>query len=205
MKSLVIITPFSSVELVNKYRDYDIVGIDEGIFIAKEENIPLVFAISNFKNIDLNQVLSFVNKDKILKYSLKDSYYQGLIKVIDFIYKKGYEKLILLENLSKKFVDIIELAQLIKQSDGKLVVQDENNYISYFSKGNYVIGKQGYSSINLIGFPTCLISVDHLNKPCENVKLNISEDEPYLLDLSQKVAVLKVIEGGVLEVLSNND
>lgn len=205
MKSLVIITPFSSVELVNKYRDYDIVGIDEGIFIAKEENIPLVFAISNFKNIDLNQVLSFVNKDKILKYSLKDSYYQGLSKVIDFIYKKGYEKLILLENLSKKFVDIIELAQLIKQSDGKLVVQDENNYISYFSKGNYVIGKQGYSSINLIGFPTCLISVDHLNKPCENVKLNISEDEPYLLDLSQKVAVLKVIEGGVLEVLSNND
>ncbi len=205
MKSLVIITPFSSVELVNKYRDYDIVGIDEGIFIAKEENIPLVFAISNFKNIDLNQALSFVNKDKILKYSLKDSYYQGLSKVIDFIYKKGYEKLILLENLSKKFVDIIELAQLIKQSDGKLVVQDENNYISYFSKGNYVIGKQGYSSINLIGFPTCLISVDHLNKPCENVKLNISEDEPYLLDLSQKVAVLKVIEGGVLEVLSNND
>ncbi len=205
MKSLVIITPFSSVELVNKYRDYDIVGIDEGIFIAKEENIPLVFAISNFKNIDLNQVLSFVNKDKILKYSLKDSYYQGLSKVIDFIYKKGYEKLILLENLSKKFVDIIELAQLVKQSDGKLVVQDENNYISYFSKGNYVIGKQGYSSINLIGFPTCLISVDHLNKPCENVKLNISEDEPYLLDLSQKVAVLKVIEGGVLEVLSNND
>lgn len=205
MKSLIIITPYSSIELVNKYRDYDVIGIDEGIFIAKQENVSLVFAISNFKNIDLNQVLSFVNKDKILKYSINDSYYQGLSKVMDFIYKKGYEKLILLENLSKKFVNIIQLIQLLKDGDGKLVVQDENNCISYFSKGNYIIGKQGYSNISLIGFPSCLISVDHLNKPCENVKLNISDDKPFNLDLASKVAVLKVIDGGVLEVLSNDD
>ena len=80
-----------------------------------------------------------------------------------------------------------------------------HNYIQYFSKGNYVISKQGYSIISVIGFPLATISIDHLNKPVENVKIDISQDSPLILDLYQRVGLLKVHDGGVLLILSNDD
>lgn len=205
MKRLIVITPFSSIEMINKYKDYDIIGVDEGIYLAKEEGIVLTYAISNFKSVDFNQVLSFVSKDKILKYNINESYIACLRKIIDFVFNKGYEKIILLENISKLVTNTIELLQLLKYSEGKLVIQDDNNYIQYFSKGNYVISKQGYSIISVIGFPLATISIDHLNKPVENVKIDISQDSPLILDLYQRVGLLKVHDGGVLLILSNDD
>jgi thiamine pyrophosphokinase len=205
MKRLIIITPYSSKELINKYRDYDIIGVDEGIYLAKEEGIVLTYAISNFKSVDFNQVLTFVSKDKILKYSINESYISCLRKIIDFIFNKGYEKIILLEDISKLIINTIDLLQLLKYSEGKLVIQDDVNYISYYSKGNFVISKQGYNNISIIGFPNATISVDHLNKPIENVKIDISQDRPLLLDLYQRVGLLKVHDGGVLLILSNDD
>lgn len=205
MKKLVLITPHASIKILNRYRDYDMVGLDEGILIAKDQDIPLTYAISSFTTIDLNNLLTYLSKDKILKYNSEDEPISLIGKVVNFILNNGYEEIIILDSISGRLDYIHSLVLLTKNKQGHIIIQDDSNLISYYQEGSYIITKQGYSNLSLIGFPSCVISMEHVNKPIDNLELEISTSEIISVKIQERLSTLKVLKGGVLVVLTNND
>lgn len=205
MRKLIIVTKNASSTILNKYKDCDMVGLDEGIFIVKRERANLIYAISSFKNVDLNQVLTFVNKNKVMKYDTSTSPYLLLNKVVTFLINKGYEDIVILDSFNNNLNHIQSLLLVLKISSGHISFHDENNLITYYKEGNHIITKQGYNSFSLIGFPFCIVSMEHVLNKVEHLSLSFDNNLPFVNKLFDRLASLKVEKGGVLLVQFNDD
>lgn len=204
MRKMVLVTPWASSQVLLKYLDLEIIGLEEGIDIAKGVGAKLTLAISSFKTISIGHLLSFVPKDKIVKYQEDENEEKTMMKIIDFLFSQGAEEIIVLDKMAGKFTHIHSLLLVMKNSKGFVQVQNDSNLISYYGKGNHVITKQNFDLISIIGFPYAIISMEHVSKPVRGMKLAFADDNAFQNTLLERIAVLKVEEGGVLLVLSKD-
>lgn len=205
MRRMILVTPKASGEILLKnYLDCEIVGMDEGISIALSAGVKLSLAVSSFKTVSLEEVLSFIPKEKIMKYK-DDNYDDGLEKVISYLRSIGAEEIVILDSIGGKIEHIHNLFQLLKSGSGSIFVHDADNFLTYYGEGTHVISKQGYDAFSIVGFPEADISLEHVSKPVRNTHLSFSDTNALTNSILERVAVLKVITGGVLLALSNND
>lgn len=203
MKRMVLVTPNASIEVLSKYLDGEIIGLDEGIDIARSSGARISLAVSSFKNVDLQHVLTFLPKEKIVRYSENKEENVNL-KVIDFLFSQGADEIVLLDKLDSGFKHYREILLCLKDAKGNVSFQDDKNLINYYSKGSHIISKQGFDRFYVVGFPSAVISMEHVSKPVRNVRLNFTENKAIDNTLLERVAVLKVNEGGVLLVLAKD-
>lgn len=203
MKRMVLVTPNASIEVLSKYLDGEIIGLDEGIDIARSSGARISLAVSSFKNVDLQHVLTFLPKEKIVRYSENKEENVNL-KVIDFLFSQGADEIVLLDKLDSGFKHYREILLCLKDAKGNVSFQDDKNLINYYSKGSHIISKQGFDRFYVVGFPSAVISMEHVSKPVRNVRLNFTENKAIDNTLLERVAVLKVKEGGVLLVLAKD-
>ncbi len=201
MRKVILVTSTSSPSLISRFLDYEIVGLDEGIDVARQSGAKLSLAISTFEEVSLQHVLSFMPKDKIVRYtnSEGDTPY---LKVVDYLFSLGIEEIVILASLQSRF-DLIHGSLLtLKNAKGNVMIQDDNSIMMYYQKGSHVINKQDYSMLYIIGFPQANISMEHVERPVKNLKLDFTADHALKNAILERVAVLKVNEGGVLLVLA---
>ncbi len=205
MRRIILVTPYASTEVLTKnYLDGEIVGMDEGINIALSSGCKLSLAISSFRKVSLEEILNYIPKDKVMKY-VDEGNEKDLQKVVDFLFGQGVEEIVILDSLGNKLVHVHELLQVLKNGKGNIFLHDQYNYVSYFGEGTHVITKQGYDKFSIYGFPEADVSLEHVSKPIRNKHLSFTDSEGLENSILERVAVLKVIQGGVLLALSNND
>jgi thiamine pyrophosphokinase len=206
MRKMVLVTKGASSEILTKfYLDAEIVGLDEGIFLAREAGARISLALSSFKTVRLEDLLGFLSKDKILRYQEDEEEEKNYSKIVDFLFTKGAEELVILDKTGGTLLHVHSLLKLLKDSKGLVSLQDEDNYISYYPEGVHVITRQGFKKFSIFGYPEADISLEHVSKPIKNMHLSFA-DSPALEDsILERVAVLKVNKGGVLLALSDQD
>jgi len=203
MKRMILVTPNASPEILNKYLDGEIIGLDEGIDIARSSGARISLAISSFTTIDLQHVLTFLPKEKVVRYT-QDEGEKINLKVINFLFSQGADEVVLLDKLETGFKHYHETLLTLKNAKGNVSFHDDNNLINYYSKGSHIISKQGFDRFYVVGFPTAVISMEHVSTPVKNVRLNFTDNKSIDNTLLERVAVLKVNEGGVLLVLAKD-
>ena len=198
MKKTLLVTKNASLSLLSKlHPDAEVIGLDEGIFVAKSLNIRLAMAISSFNSVDLNDLLSFIPKDKIMKYEdVGDG--KSIDKIIKFLISRGSEEIVILDKFNDKLEKFRLILSLLKEYKGKVSFQDDDNQINYYQEGVHIINKQEYNYFSVIGFPEANISIEHVSKPIKNVKISFFDITPLDFNILERVAVLKVNKGGVL-------
>jgi thiamine pyrophosphokinase len=205
MRRMVLVASDASVEVLTKmYMDAEIVGLDEGIMLARSAGAKLTLAISSFKNVSLEELLTFLPKEKIMKYQA-ESEKTDLPKIIDFLFAQGAEEVVVLSSLAGSLVHIHTLLCLLKEAHGTLILQDQTNSIQYYGEGTHVIAKQGYDSFTIFGFPEAEVSLEHVSKPIRNMRVSFSEADSLDNKILERVAVLKVLNGGVLLALKKDE
>jgi thiamine pyrophosphokinase len=202
---MVLVTKNASSDILLKnYMDAEIVGLDEGITLARSVGAKLTLAISCFKEVSLEELLSFLPKEKIMKYQ-SEGKKTDLPKIVDFLFDQGGEEVVVLDSLEGKISHIHMLLQLLKNAKGSLILHDASNCLTYYGQGTHVIAKQGYNSFTLYGFPEADISLEHVYRPIRDMHLSFSETQGLDNSILERVAVLKVIKGGVLLALRNDE
>jgi len=200
---MILVTPNASLDVLNKYLDSEIIGLDEGIDIARSSGARISLAVSSFKNVDLQHVLTFLPKEKVVRYS--DNRGENVnLKVINFLFSQGADEVVLLDKLDSGFKHYREILLTLKEAKGAVSFQDDINLINYYAKGSHIISKQGYDRFYVVGFPSAVISMEHVSTPVRNIRLNFTDSKAIDNTLLERVAVLKVNEGGVLLVLAKN-
>jgi len=203
VKRMILVTPNASLDVLNKYLDSEIIGLDEGIDIARSSGARISLAVSSFKNVDLQHVLTFLPKEKVVRYS--DNRGENVnLKVINFLFSQGADEVVLLDKLDSGFKHYREILLTLKEAKGAVSFQDDINLINYYAKGSHIISKQGYDRFYVVGFPSAVISMEHVSTPVRNIRLNFTDSKAIDNTLLERVAVLKVNEGGVLLVLAKN-
>lgn len=200
MRKYVVITPNTDITLLERYVGVDFVGVDEGILVAHKNGVKLKMAISDFEKVSLNYVLSFMNKEDILRYSHENnqSRYE---KIASFLAKKGAEEIVILAPLRGKLDHIYNLLVYLKNDKVKIYLQDSNNMIAYYGVGSHVITRQDYEKISIIPFPEAVITMEHVVNPIKKYKINFGQNRALPNQILERIAVLKVEEGGVLAAL----
>lgn len=200
MKKFIVVTPSADPTVFERYSDMDFVGVDEGITVAHKAGLQLKMAISDFENVQLNYVLGFMSKEDVFRYSHEtdQSRYE---KIIGYLLKKGAEEIVLLSTLNGKLDHLYNLLLFLKNDKVKIFIQDKNNLIGFYGIGSHVIMRQDYEKISLLGFPDALISMEHVVNPVKKVRLRFGESRALPNKILERIAVLKVEEGGVLAVL----
>ncbi|MFA6796087.1 MAG: hypothetical protein WCR63_00705 [Bacilli bacterium] len=203
MKRMILVTPNASIEVLSKYLDEEIIGMDEGIDIARSFGARISLAISSFKTVDLQHVLTFLPKEKVVRYSDNNRENTNL-KVINFLFSQGADEVVLLDKLDSGFKHYRDILLTLKDAKGTVSFHDDSNLINYYSKGSHIISRQGFDRFYVVGFPSAVISMEHVSKPVRNVRLNFTDAKAVDNTLLERVAVLKVNEGGVLLVLAKD-
>jgi len=203
MKRMILVTPNASIEVLSKYLDEEIIGMDEGIDIARSSGARISLAISSFKTVDLQHVLTFLPKEKVVRYSDNNRENTNL-KVINFLFSQGADEVVLLDKLDSGFKHYRDILLTLKDAKGTVSFHDDSNLINYYSKGSHIISRQGFDRFYVVGFPSAVISMEHVSKPVRNVRLNFTDAKAVDNTLLERVAVLKVNEGGVLLVLAKD-
>ena len=89
MRKAVLVTSTASDNLISRYLENEIIGLDGGIDIARQNGAKLSLAISTFENISLQYVLTFMRKDKIIRYKNNEEETKGS----HLIMKQDYSRL----------------------------------------------------------------------------------------------------------------
>ncbi|MCI2069519.1 MAG: hypothetical protein LKJ88_08190 [Bacilli bacterium] len=205
MKRMILVCKNASIEVLTKfYLDGDIVGLDEGIILAHQAGCKLSLALSCFKTVRLEDLLSFIPKDKIMRYEEEEEE-KTYKKITDFLFSKGAEEIVILDKLNGSLSHIYALLKLMKDSKGAVYIHSGEDYLAYYPEGVHVITKQGFSSFSIFGFPEADISLEHVSKPIRNLHLSFASSSSSDNSILERVAVLKVIKGGVLLALEDKN
>lgn len=203
---MVLVTPHASPEILAKnFLGDQLIGLEEGSFLIKDARVHPFLALSCLKRVSLEDLLSFVPKDKILRYEEEAEEGANISKVLDYLYSKGAKQVVILDSLSGTLEHIHALLKVLGDSQGHTVLQDDNDYVAYYPEGVHVIARQGYGEFSLFGFPEADVSLEHVSKPIRNVHLSFASTDSLTNSILERVAVLKVKNGGVLLALSNKD
>ena len=87
MRKAVLVTSTASDNLISRYLENEIIGLDGGIDIARQNGAKLSLAISTFENISLQYVLTFMRKDKIIRYKNNEEETPSL-KVLNYLFSQ---------------------------------------------------------------------------------------------------------------------
>ena len=204
MRKAVLVTSIASDNLISRYLENEIIGLDGGIDIARQNGAKLSLAISTFENISLQYVLTFMRKDKIIRYKNNEEE-TPYLKVLNYLFSQGIEDIIILGEFDQNIEKVHDLLLTLKNAKGNVSFQSQNSMVTYYSKGSHIIMKQDYSRLYLIGFPQAVVSMEHVVKPVKNVKIDFAVNKSMENTILERVSVLKVSEGGVLLVLSKDD
>lgn len=198
MKKTVLVTKSASADVLkNNYLSDDIVALDEGALVARKAGVPIRLAISSFKTVPLETLLSFLPKDKIMKYQ-PESPGKDLEKILRYIVPLGSSEIVVLSSLGGNFSYLFHLMNCLKKYPAQLRIHDDNNFMTYYPEGVHILTRGNFSSFALYGFPEAEVSLEHVSSPLKNKKVSFFDDEGFESTILERIAVLKVHKGGVL-------
>ena len=146
MKKVIIVTPFASKTSILKYSKIPLIGIENGIELISKCNLPVALGIGDFDTLDYQTALKYLKPNQIVRLD-PHKYMTDTEAAVSYMQKLGFDEMIILCSLSKRYDQAHALLLLTKKYPKcKIYLEDDNNFITYYGKGNHVIQKQDYRS-----------------------------------------------------------
>lgn len=202
MKKAILVTSSASNELITKYKDFPLIGIEKGIEKIKKLNLKVALAISDFDTMPYEKALEIVPKNKVIKLSSQkdDSDTEAAIKKL---LELGYDEFVILASLQKRYDHSHALLLLTKKYfPYQIYIEDDYNSITYFEKGDYTIARSSYRYFGVFGFPNAVVTMESSLYPMKRLKLDFVTTIAISNQLIERTAIFKVLKGGVLFVQS---
>ena len=130
MRKAVLVTSTASDNLISRYLENEIIGLDGGIDIARQNGAKLSLAISTFENISLQYVLTFMRKDKIIRYKNNEEE-TPYLKVLNYLFSQGIEDIIILGEFDQNIEKVHDLLLTLKNAKGNVSFQSQNSMVTY--------------------------------------------------------------------------
>ncbi|CDC45633.1 thiamine pyrophosphokinase [Firmicutes bacterium CAG:449] len=202
MKKVIIVTPFASKTSILKYSKIPLIGIENGIELISKCNLPVALGIGDFDTLDYQTALKYLKPNQIVRLD-PHKYMTDTEAAVSYMQKLGFDEMIILCSLSKRYDQAHALLLLTKKYPKcKIYLEDDNNFITYYGKGNHVIQKQDYRYVGFFGFPTAVIGFDNSSYKNKKIKLDFTETKAISNELLDRVVEIDVYKGGVLVVQS---
>ena len=122
---------------------------------------------------------------------------------VNYMQKLGFDEMIILCSLKVRYDYAHSLLLLTKKYPKcKIYIEDDNNFITYYGKGNHIIQKQDYRYVGFFGFPEAVISFDNSAYKIKKMKLTFTDSKAISNDILERIVQIDVHKGGVLVVQS---
>lgn len=204
MRRIVLVTPTADPRLLDRYlNSSEFIGLDEGTRIIKEAGINPYAAVSDFRSISLAEVLSYLPKNRVFRYQPKSN--GNLEEVYNFLVKNNPVEIVILTDLKIHLNILYSHLLTLATKSITISLQDYDACISFLRTGDHVISKQNYTYLTLIGFPEARVTLEHVRTPIVNKSLLMGKTPEISTEITERIAVLKVLDGGVLVVLNNDE
>lgn len=205
MKKAVIVTSFASKELIMKYKDLPLIGVEKGIELIANLKLPISLAIGDFDTLDYKDALKYVKQEQIFKLSPHKDY-SDTESAVEVMQKYGFDEIIILGTLQGRYDHTHALLILTcKYPKCKISLEDDMNKIFYLSKGSYAIEKGDFKYIGFFGFPKAVISVENSQYNSKKLKLDFTQTKAISNQLIDRIAEIDVHKGGILVIQSKEN
>ena len=206
MSKVIIVTPSASKELIHQYHSYPMIGVEKGIELLLKEKIMPKFVVGDFDSYPIEKIKGKLDETKIIKLN-QDKDESDLEKALIIATERfGYDDVIILSSLYGRYDHSHALLLLLKKYHKiHLQIEDEQNRLLYFEKGNHVVMQDDFSYVGLFGFPSAIVTMENTKYPVHKLKLNFWEVKAISNVMLVKATLFTVHKGSCLLVLSKDN
>lgn len=202
MRKVVIVTSYASKASILKYSKIPLIGVEKGIELIAKCNLPIALGIGDFDTLDYQVALSYLKPNQIVRLDPNKNMLDAEAAV-NYMQKLGFDEMVILSSLKCRYDNAHALLLLTKKYPKcKIYLEDDNNFISYYGKGNHIIQKQDYKYVGFFGFPEAVISLENSAYKLKKHKISFTDTKAISNDLLDRVVQIDVHKGGILVVQS---
>lgn len=181
-------------ELIN-VNEYAIYAVDAAVDELVKQNIKIDLAIGDFDSLKNKTLLENLKTIKLSK--LKDD--SDTAYAIRHAYQQT-DEVILIGGIHSKRVDHLIANIMLLDNYPKLKIMDNNNLISRYDEGNFIIDKDDFKYLSLFPITNVKLSIN-------NTLYILNDYELYRFDvlglsneIIKKQAILNIYEGSLLVI-----
>lgn len=199
MKVAILATPLATKIPIVKDAYY--IGVDAGVLRLIEQGIHPDMAVGDFDSMNQEQFRSICEKFVIEKHPVQKDESDTELAIM-IAKEKGFEKIIVVGAFGKRVDHTIANIRLLAYRWHDLYLLDENQCMFYLKEGEHEI-ETTYPNVSFFAIGETIISLEGFMYPLDHRK--ICESDIYTLSntLIEKKGKVKVEQGAVLCVLTN--
>lgn len=202
MRKVVIVTSFATKTSIMKYSKIPLIGVEKGIELIAKCNLPVALGLGDFDTLDYQVALKYLKPNQIIRLDPHKEM-SDAEAVVNYMQKLGFDEMIILSSLKARYDYVHSLLLLTKKYPNcKIYIEDDNNFITYYGKGNHIIQKQDYRYLGFFGFPEAVISLDNSAYKIKKQKIKFTDSKVIRNDILERIAQIDVYKGGILVVQS---
>lgn len=176
--------------------------------LVRYEGYPLLVLTKNYSDFKSDKrfhdfhkrvVIESVDPSQYAEQEKEEAQIESMTNVIDYLYKKGFDEIVILTDIKASSVDYLSYILLLKKYRHlKISFETEHEAIQYFEMGTHIIPKETSVSISLVPFTDAVVSLDYIVDKKTSVKIDALSGPLKDIKLFQRIALLKVESGAVL-------
>lgn len=204
MKTVVIVTPFADITLIQKYHDFPSIAVESGFLKLISLGIKPIKVIGDFDSSSLESIKNKTDDQNLIVLPTHKDF-SDTEEAIILAKKMGYDNIILLASLGGRYDHAHSLLLCLKKYYSlSITLEDLNNRIHYLKKGSFKIEKEPYPYFGIFGFPKAVITLKGVAYPLTRKKIKFDETLVISNEVNSENALVKVIRGQVLLIESKD-
>ncbi len=204
MKRVIIVTAFSSEQLIDQYRHYPFIAVEGGVEKLTKKGIVPFKVIGDFDSYDLLNVYQVVKKDQVTILSSNKDYSDTEMAII-LAQKLNFDEVIILNDFNGRFDHVYSLVLCLKKYYPlKVFLEDDHNRLRYWPNGEYRLKKGNYRYFGIFAFPKANITLASVAYPLKEREINFDETLVLSNEIEGEWASIIVESGGVLLIESRD-
>ena len=198
MRKAVVVTDNTKYKQLVRYEGYP--------FLVLTKNYDDIKSDKRFADFYKRTVFEAVDPSQYLEDEKNEEQIDSMANVIEYLYKKGFDEIVILTDIKASSVDYLSYILLLKKYRHlKISFETENEAIQYFETGTHIVPKENSTSISLVPFTSAVVSLDYIVDKRTNVKLDAFNGVMKDIKLFQRIALLKVESGAVILIRKFGD
>lgn len=178
----------------------DYIGVDSGTLALIKQGIPVKLAIGDFDSVDAQEMkLIEDHSEEIIRLNpIKND--TDSEAAMHAAFERGYDHIIFLGALGGRADHAIVNLRLAYQHPLAISLLDDDNLITAFAEGTYVIKKENYTYISFFTEDEAEISLQNFKYSLDHCVINSRDLYTVSNELTEDTGILSVHRGIVLMV-----
>lgn len=187
-----------------KFKEDEYIGVDRGALVLAKQHIQMKAAIGDFDSVDIKElelIKEYCDEFILLPREKDETDSEAAIK---YALSKGYTKVVLQGAMNGRSDHFLANVMLVYRYQGKVVMEDENNCISYLKQGVHFIEKNQFTYVSFVAFEDCEISLEGVAYPLSHQLIHLGDVYTISNEIVEERGTVSVYSGHVLLIQSRD-